>query len=360
MIVDKEALLEWKERALQQPDGKVALDLEADSLHRYHEKLCLIQYADSSYSCMIDPLSIEDMLPFSNWLKETTVWMHGADYDMSLFLQAWNTLPAMILDTQTAARLLGFRQFGLAALVEHFYNVKLSKSSQKADWGKRPLPQNMLDYALNDVNYMLDMAGKLTAALQAKGRYEWFLETCRHDMDRALERFKSGNPEPWRIQGCGKLNRRGLAALRELWQWRDAEASVWDKPSFMVCSNADLIRWSQELQNQSPVQPHPRFHSHRRARFIDAVQKFYLLDEDEYPQRIFAPRRQKCEQFDARLERLIAKRKAVAEKLDIEPSFIASRSILEAMADNEDNGKKALLNWQLEVLGYAPTAVAAL
>lgn len=357
MIVDKEALLEWKERAICQPEAGVALDLEADSLHRYHEKLCLIQYADSSYSCMIDPLSIEDISPFTNWLKEKTVWMHGADYDMSLFLHAWNTLPSMILDTQTAARLLGFRQFGLAALVEHFYSVKLSKSSQKADWGKRPLPQNMLDYALNDVNYMLDMAGKLTERLKTKGRYDWFLETCRHDMGRAVERFKTGNPEPWRIQGAGKLNRRGLAALRELWQWRDAEASVWDKPSFMVCSNADLIRWSIELQSQSPVQPLPHFHNHRRSRFMDAVQKFYLLDEDEYPQRIFTPRRQKCDEFDARLDRMLAKRNSIAEKLDIEPSFIASRSILESMAEDEDKGKNALLNWQLEVLGYSKNPV---
>lgn len=108
------------------------------------------------------------MGPFYNWLKETEVWMHGADYDMSLFQNAWETLPAMIWDTQTAARLLGFRQFGLAALVEHFHGITLSKSSQKADWARRPLSPTMVTYALNDVNYMLDMADKLTAALREK------------------------------------------------------------------------------------------------------------------------------------------------------------------------------------------------
>ena len=162
MISEKEELLEWRKRAAAQPAGRVVLDLEADSLHRYQEKICLIQYADETGSCLIDPLSIEDMGPFYNWLKETEVWMHGADYDMSLFQNAWETLPAMIWDTQAAARLLGFRQFGLAALVEHFHGITLSKSSQKADWARRPLSPTMVTYALNDVNYMLDMADKLT------------------------------------------------------------------------------------------------------------------------------------------------------------------------------------------------------
>lgn len=112
MISEKEELLEWRKRAAAQPKGRVVLDLEADSLHRYQEKICLIQYADETGSCLIDPLAIEDMSPFYNWLRDTEVWMHGADYDMCLFQRAWETLPAMIWDTQTAARLLGFRQFG--------------------------------------------------------------------------------------------------------------------------------------------------------------------------------------------------------------------------------------------------------
>ena len=100
MISEKEELLEWRKRAAAQPAGRVVLDLEADSLHRYQEKICLIQYADETGSCLIDPLSIEDMGPFYNWLKETEVWMHGADYDMSLFQNAWETLPAMMLDRE--------------------------------------------------------------------------------------------------------------------------------------------------------------------------------------------------------------------------------------------------------------------
>lgn len=141
--------------------------------------------------------------------------------------------------------------------MEHFHGVTLSKSSQKADWARRPLSPTMVTYALNDVNYMLDMADKLMTALREKGRVGWFEEICRHSMERARERYLTGHPDPWRIQGSGKLNRKGLAALRELWAWRDSEAKSWDRPSFMVCSNADLIQWSVALQEQRPVSPSP-------------------------------------------------------------------------------------------------------
>ena len=318
MISEKEELLEWRKRAAAQPAGRVVLDLEADSLHRYQEKICLIQYADETGSCLIDPLSIEDMGPFYNWLKETEVWMHGADYDMSLFQNAWETLPAMIWDTQTAARLLGFRQFGLAALVEHFHGITLSKSSQKADWARRPLSPTMVTYALNDVNYMLDMADKLTAALREKGRMGWFEEICRHSMERA----------------------------------RDAEAKTWDKPAFMVCSNADLIQWSVALQEQRTVAPPPRFHAHRRSRFMNALQKFYLLDEEDYPCRPRIQRRQHSDQFEDNLARLCKLRDEKAEELGMEGSFLITRASLEAIAEDREKGVSTLLNWQKEALGF--------
>lgn len=352
MIDNKESLLAWKQRAMRQNEGRIVLDLEADSLHRYKQKICLIQYADETGSCLIDPLSIEDMRPFSLWLSETAVWMHGADYDMSLFLMTWGHLPKMIFDTQTAARFLGFRQFGLAALVEHFFDVKLSKASQKADWAKRPLPSNMAEYALNDVKYMLEMADKMVTRLKEKGRYEWFLETCANGMEKGLQRHEAGHPDPWKIRGSGKLRRKGLAALKTLWEWRNEEAINWDRPSFMVCSNDDLITWSLLLQEQKELPVPGRFHTHRRERFLDAVKKFYRLDEEEYPEKPVAVRKAKTPEFDEKLEKLIKHRDKVAEKLDLEPAFLAPRYVLEAMAEHESNGKPLLLNWQKEALGY--------
>ena len=119
----------------------------------------------------------------------------------------------------------------------------------------------------------------------------------------------------------------------------------------MVCSNADLIQWSVALQEQRPVSPSPRFHAHRRNRFTDAVQKFYLLDEDDYPCRPHIQRRQHSEQFEANLGRLCKIRDEKAEELDIEGSFLITRASLEAIAEDKEKGMATLLNWQKEALG---------
>lgn len=351
MITDAQGLFEWKQRAAKQPQGRTVLDLEADSLHRHREKLCLIQYGDADGVCIIDPLAIEDMSLFVNWLRETDVWMHGADYDMSLFQNAYDgALPHMILDTQIAARLLGFRRFGLAALVEHYYGIVLSKKNQKADWGRRPIPAEMEEYAQGDVKYMLEMADKLVAELQAKGRYDWFLESCADNLAHGHERFCAVNDEPWRIKGSGRLSRRGLAALKALWTWRDREAAEWDRPSFMVCSNDDLLRWSNALEEFRPVFPSRGMHAHRAARFRKVVERFQLTDESEYPE---IPKKEKHipdPHFDTKFARWQGVRDRIAEELDIEPALIASRVQLEHIANHEDEGLSHLMSWQRDLL----------
>ncbi len=350
MIADAESLFDWKQRASRQPQGRTVLDLEADSLHRHREKLCLIQYGDADGVEIIDPLAIEDMSLFSLWMEEAEVWMHGADYDMSLLQQTFGLLPHMILDTQIAARLLGFRQFGLAALVEHFYGVTLSKNNQKADWGRRPIPPAMQEYAQGDVKYMLGMADKLVAQLQELGRYEWFLESCATNLKHGYERFRSAAQDPWRIKGSGKFEPRGLAALRALWTWRDKEAALMDKPSFMVCSNNDLLRWSLALQEFRTVSPLHGFHNHRAARFRKAVEHFQLLDEEEYPALPKKERHEQAPDFDVKLAHWSAIRNTLAEELNLEGSLIASRAQLESISNHEEEGLHRLMVWQRNLL----------
>ena len=141
-----------------------------------------------------------------DYLSEATVWMHGADYDMTMFKRQFGKLPAVVYDTQIGARLLGVRRFGLGDLVNQYFGVELSKSSQKADWGKRPLSPKMIEYALNDVHYLLEMGDIIVAALKDLGRYEWFEESCLAARQRVLDRDDS-KEENWRVQGSGKLER---------------------------------------------------------------------------------------------------------------------------------------------------------
>jgi len=327
-----------------------AIDTEADSLHRYRESLCLIQFADRQQSVLIDPLAIQDLSALGEYLSVATVWMHGADYDMTMFKRQFGALPAVIYDTQIGARLLGTRRFGLGDLVSQFFSVDLSKSSQKADWGKRPLSEKMIEYALNDVNYLLEMGDMIVASLKEKGRYEWFEESCQAARQKVLDRDDS-KEESWRVQGSGKLDGYGLACLRAIWQWRDAEAKAWDKPSFMVAPNRQLLEWSIDLAAKKTITLPHHFRPERTKRFHAVLAAAQALPESEWPDRPSSKRRKRDRDFENKVDALLQIREEAAAKLDIEGSLIAPRAVLESLAAGDAEPPEVLLRWQRECLG---------
>jgi ribonuclease D len=327
-----------------------AIDTEADSLHRYRESLCLVQFAVRGECVLIDPLAIEDLSPLGDYLAEATVWMHGADYDMTMFKRQFGSLPAQVYDTQIGARLLGARRFGLGDLVHQYFGVELCKTSQKADWGKRPLSPKMIEYALNDVHYLLEMGDLIVAGLHERGRYDWFEESCVAARQRVLERDDT-KEENWRIQGSGKLDRFGLVCLRALWQWRDAEAKTWDRPSFMVSTNSQLLEWSADLAGGTNISLSPHFRPDRVKRFRAAVAAIEAIPEKDWPQRQPTKRRKRDRDFERKVDALIQAREQAATQLDIEGSLIAPRAVLESLAAGETKPADALLEWQRNCLG---------
>ncbi|TAE75774.1 MAG: hypothetical protein EAZ65_09270 [Verrucomicrobia bacterium] len=329
-----------------------AIDTEADSLHRYRESLCLIQFSCGGRNELIDPLGLSDLEPLRDFLGARTVWMHGADYDMTMLRRSFGALPPRVYDTQIGARLLGVRRFGLADLVELYFGVVLSKSSQKADWGKRPLSPKMMEYALNDVRYLLPMGERICQELEAKGRFEWFLESCEAARIKVLERDETRG-EPWRIQGSGRLDRLGLNYLKFLWEWRDVEAAAWDRPSFMVLTNRQLIEWGLALSSGKRIEFPPHYRPERRKRLMEALDAARDLDKDLWPEKPRGLRRRRDSEFDTRVAALIAARDRRAAELDIDASLIAPRSVLESIADGESDPAEVLLNWQRGCLGMA-------
>lgn len=351
MIDTTERLVLHLEDSRQGSEAPVcAIDTEADSLHRYRESLCLIQFADRGKSVLIDPLAIEDLSALGDYLSAATVWMHGADYDMTMFKRQFGTLPATVYDTQIGARLLGVRRFGLGDLVNHYFSVELSKSSQKADWGKRPLSPKMIEYALNDVHYLLEMGDMIVAGLQEKGRYDWFQESCLAARQRVLDRDDS-KEENWRVQGSGKLEPYGLACLKALWQWRDGEAKAWDRPSFMVAPNRQLLEWSIDLGDKKNISLPSHFRPERVKRFRAALAAVQELPESEWPERPCGKRRKRDRDFEQRVDVLLKAREEAAAKLDIEGSLIAPRAVLESLAAGDARPAEVLLKWQRECLG---------
>ena len=351
MIDTTERLVSHLQACRHGSDAPVcAIDTEADSLHRYRESLCLIQFAVRDQSVLIDPLAIRDLSPLGAYLAEATVWMHGADYDMTMFKRQFNALPPVVYDTQIGARLLGARRFGLGDLVQRYFGVELSKSSQKADWGKRPLSPKMIEYALNDVHYLLEMGDLIVAGLKEAGRYDWFAESCAAARQRVLDRDDT-KEEVWRIQGSGKLDRFGLVCLRALWQWRDAEAKAWDRPSFMVTTNSQLLEWSTDLAGGKNIALPHHFRPDRVKRFRAAIAAVESLPESSWPERLNTKRRKRDRDFERQVEALIQTREQVAAALDIEGSLISPRSVLESLVAGEAKPADALLKWQRECLG---------
>ena len=350
-IATPEALAALLSRIPAGPRVRCAIDTEADSLHSYKEKLCLIQLACGEEKVIIDPLSIPDLSPLVHWLQEVEIWMHGADFDMTLMRRTFDVIPERIFDTQTAARLCGEKQFGLACLVESGFGVALSKQSQRADWGKRPLSEKMIEYALNDVHYILELADRFVVRLRNLGREEWFLESCRDARETVLNRPAADPDEQWRISGSGKLRACGMNYLRALWQWRDAEALRLDRPAFKVTGNVDLLNWAESLENGGDADLHARFPPPFHRRFHKAVRDAREAEHSTWPQRPQRFRYDRNPEAERRFEALKEKRDHLGRELDIDPSLIGSRASLEAICFQPDRVEELFLNWQRQVLG---------
>src|SRR3982750_3490934 len=225
-----------------EPVDRVAVDTEADSLHCYFEKLCLVQLSFADQDFLVDPLAGFDLTPLSTALTGKEIVVQGADFDLRLLRRAMNFTAAKVFDTVVAARLLGLREFSLAALVERYFGVKLTKGSQKANWAQRPLPPQMAEYAVNDTHYLLPLAEKMEAELREKNRYEWFEQSCERVLAQAgVERVRD-EEEAWRITGSGTLSGRASPLLRALWHWGDRKAQAADRPPFHILQNHLLLQ----------------------------------------------------------------------------------------------------------------------
>ncbi len=357
-----EALAAYLAEAKEAGHSACAIDTEADSLHSYEEKLCLIQFAAGGRYSLIDPLAIDDLSPLVRYLDSVDVWLHGADFDMRMLRRTFDWIPGRVYDTQTAARLLGARRFGLANLVESHKDIVLPKGSQKADWGKRPLPDKMLQYAVNDVRYLLSIADALVADLREKGRWDWFIESCDTARDSAMVRREKDLDKVWRITGWGKLEPRGLAFLRALWWWRDGEAERRDRPSFKIINNEYLVDYARALQGGGNARLPQRFNGGAVRRFNEAVEKAEALPRSEWPE---GPKRKRVKReprFDARFGKLRSVRDANADRLGLDPTLIASRGTLETISGNPEvlaSGEVQLMRWQRALLEPAIDEVVA-
>ncbi len=332
----------------------IAVDTEADSLHSYREKLCLVQLAAGGECLLVDPLARFSIQPLLGFLGARTIILHGANYDLRMLMTAGDFQPQSVFDTMLAARLTGRKEFSLAALVREFCQIELTKASRKADWGKRPLSPAMMDYALNDVRYLDRIMDLLTDELKSLERLDWLQQSCEREISSAIEPNENGRKtrEAWRVKGAYRLSERASAVLRELWQWRENEAHRRNVPPFKVMRNEDLLKFSEAAAAGDDVTV-SYLSGRKLAHFRAAIEVAMQQEDSELPQRKKSERRERHPDFESNFDKLSRVRNKAAEQLNLEPSFLASRAVLEQLAGDAEQKQQALeklLPWQLALI----------
>lgn len=341
----------------------IALDTEGASFHRFVDRIYLLQLSTDQHHAVIDPLPLGTPELLGRLLEDRSVEvvLHDADYDLRLLRQDYGWKVNALFDTRVASQLLGLRAFGLAALLERYFDIKLDKKHQRADWSMRPLSADMLEYAAHDTRWLLDLRSKLREALEEKGRWHWAQEEFERAEGTQWNTDDSGNAF-MKMKGARDLSRRELARLKELFLWREDIARDLDRATFRVTGNEVLL----ELARQAPDSPaelsrvkgFPRSMSDSRMNALLAgLRKGNAVPEADLPRYPKAVRWDRDPDFDERVSRLKAVRDEAAERLELDPGVLCSRERMESVArkrpatlqDFED--LPDLRRWQVEVLG---------
>jgi ribonuclease D len=342
-------------------EPSVGVDTESDSLYVYHEKVCLIQLSIPDADYLVDPLAPGlDLAPLGKLFASPHVVkiFHAAEYDVMCLKRDAGFEFRNLFDTMWAARILGWNQIGLAAILEEHFGVRLDKRWQRHNWGRRPLERAALAYARLDSHYLLGLRDIQMRDLAARGRSEEAREAF--DLVAAVAAQQPHEPRAddfWRIKGAGDLASRSQAVLRELCLFRDREAQRRDWPPFKIMGDKTLLALAQ-------TKPH-RMHD------LDHLAGMTPLQIKRYGEGVIdavtrglsapTPRAPRSSPPDYgvlnRYEKLRAWRRQVAAERGVEPDVVVCNAVLMAVAHRQPSalqdleGLEGLGPWRLKTYG---------
>jgi ribonuclease D len=333
--------------------AQIAVDTEADSLHSYFDKVGLIQISLPDEDLIVDPLVRVDLTRFGRILGDPAITkvFHGGDYDLRILHRDFGFTVRNLIDTSICAQLLGYEAFGLAALLDRHFGVKLNKVHQRADWSMRPLSQDMLQYASMDTHYLVALAAKVKEELTALGRWEWALEEFARLENVRHREASEDDPEPWRkVKNIGNLDRRALAIIRGIYEWRDALARKADRPPFKVLGSDTMIEIAKEkpvtYRDLAQLKSVSRYHADRYGRDLAAVVRRAMeIPDAELPERNEPKPWIRDKALEARINRLKAVRDRYARELKIDGSVLGARHILTGIATTGTLDVPAMREW---------------
>jgi len=340
----------------------VSVDLESDSYHNYAEKIALLQIGDGENIFILDPFSV-DLAQVASLFKDKSKEkvFHDVDYDGRMLLTFLGVKPTPIFDTMVAARILGKEKVGLADLLGEYFGISLDKGLQKADWSRRPLSHDMLEYAALDVAYLIQLRDRLAAEIEDLGRADW----AREEFERLVENLEpmpEKSADFTRVKGARDLSPRQLAVLQKLLEWREAKAESMDVPPFKVIGTERLLNIAGKHPRSRRELERSGFLSERQeARFgndiLRAVERGMKVADAKLP-RFPAHAHQKRDFLAERmLKKLKNARDRRAEELGLDPGFLLPNAVLKAVArqnpaDQRELEESGLLKgWQMQVIG---------
>lgn len=332
-------------------EPELAIDLEANSMFAYREQICLIQISIPTQDYIIDPLANLNLTGLGRLLADSTVVkvFHAAEYDLILLKRQYGWDVHNLFDTMWAARILGYRDYGLASILKQIYQVKLDKRFQKSNWCKRPLLPAQLTYAQLDTHYLLRLKAHLEAELKQAGR-----EVEAQEIFAEQTVVKPNNnhfdPDDFRsISGARHLTPQQQAILRELYIYRDQEARRRNQPLFKIFGDRTLL----ELAELAPTHLEQLHAIHGMTegqikRYGHALLRV-IQDGQQAPLPLPKRYKRRPEAVINRFEKLHNWRKMRAQKRGVESDVIVGRDTLWIIA--EKNPKTTAELAQLGILG---------
>ena len=349
--------------ALFETEDIVAVDLEADSMFHFKEKVCLIQMASKNYTAVIDPLEVNDLSSLKPLFVNTAIRkiFHGSDYDVRSLHRDHNIEINNLFDTELASRFMGIPETGLSSVLQKRFGVKLDKSYQKKDWSKRPLPVEMLDYGISDVAYLLELADILDSELKEKKRTEWVSEECEL-LSRVRVPELNGVPLFLRVKGAGRLDRRALCTLELLLQLRQKIAQKKDKPLFKIFANASMLTLAKERPCSMEALGRTRALSAKQtsyfgASIIENIQLAQSIPDKDLPVYPRTRRPAIRPEIPVISQKIKNWRDELAAELKLDPPILFNKALLTAIAIKKPSSKQdldditGLKQWQKNEFG---------
>ncbi len=361
-IIDSASQLTQLVRKLEN-EAAIAVDVEADSMYHFKEKVCLIQMATANVNVVIDPFVIKDLSALNPIFKRKDIQkiFHGADYDVRSLYRDFTISINNLFDTELASRFLGFPGTGLEAVLKKKFAITLDKKFQRKDWSKRPLPREMIAYAAEDARYLLPLARDLKAELKEKGRLSWVDEECEI-LSKVRPNTNAAQPLYLSFKGAGKLNPGSLAILEALLQYRRKIARKKDRPLFRIISSHSLLDLAEtkptdlkQLEKSGALSP-KQINMYGRQ-VLAVINNAMQIPNEDLP---VYPRRKAPRVPAAAAERVKSLRKwrdRQSKKLSMDPSLILTKSLISALAVERPlklsdlSRIKEIKKWQIREFG---------